>query len=142
MCLFRDSVLDAYEGSKANQLNDALGIFVSFSNYLKSTIMPIPFQLLVWFIITLIMFFGTFRSSISLAALFFFLDITFLLLMIGEFMEKRAFNFQIQYRLLTSVTIIQPKSRKPVAFSEQSLHSSRSILALPDCIAPTHRTFF
>ncbi|CAE6450642.1 unnamed protein product [Rhizoctonia solani] len=64
-------VLDAYDGDKSNQLNDALGIF-----------------LLVWFIITFIMFFGTFRASISLAALFFFLDLTFLLLMIGEFMQK------------------------------------------------------
>ncbi|CAE6377314.1 Ammonia transport outward protein 2 OS=Saccharomyces cerevisiae (strain ATCC 204508 / S288c) GN=ATO2 PE=1 SV=1 [Rhizoctonia solani AG-1 IB] len=64
-------VLDAYNGDKSNQLNDALGIF-----------------LLVWFIITFIMFFGTFRASVSLAALFFFLDLTFLLLMIGEFMQK------------------------------------------------------
>ncbi|KAG8695410.1 hypothetical protein FRC08_007850 [Ceratobasidium sp. 394] len=64
-------VLAAYEGDKAPQLNDALGIF-----------------LLAWFIITFIMFFGTFRSSIALSALFFFLDLTFLLLMIGEFMQK------------------------------------------------------
>lgn len=64
-------ILAAYEGDKAPQLNDALGIF-----------------LLAWFIITLIMFFGTFRSSVSLSALFFFLDLTFLLLMIGEFMQK------------------------------------------------------
>lgn len=34
------------------------------------------------------MFLGTFRSSVSLSALFFFLDLTFLLLMIGEFMQK------------------------------------------------------
>ncbi|KAG8749003.1 hypothetical protein FRC11_011658 [Ceratobasidium sp. 423] len=68
-------VLDAYDGDKSNQLNDALGIF-----------------LLVWFIITFIMFFGTFRASVSLAALFFFLDLTFLLLMIGEFMQKSGSN--------------------------------------------------
>ncbi|CUA71395.1 hypothetical protein RSOLAG22IIIB_04610 [Rhizoctonia solani] len=64
-------VLSAYTGDKANQLNDALGVF-----------------LLVWFIITFIMFLGTFRASIALAALFFFLDVTFMLLMIGEFMQK------------------------------------------------------
>ncbi|CAE6466233.1 unnamed protein product [Rhizoctonia solani] len=64
-------VLDAYGGDKSDQLNDALGIF-----------------LLVWFIITFIMFFGTFRASVSLAALFFFLDLTFMLLMIGEFMQE------------------------------------------------------
>ncbi|QRW05824.1 glyoxylate pathway regulator [Ceratobasidium sp. AG-Ba] len=64
-------ILAAYEGDKTPQLNDALGIF-----------------LLAWFIITFIMFFGTFRSSVSLSALFFFLDLTFMLLMIGEFMQK------------------------------------------------------
>ncbi|CUA71387.1 hypothetical protein RSOLAG22IIIB_04602 [Rhizoctonia solani] len=64
-------VLEAYSGNAANQPNDALGIFF-----------------LVWFILSLLIFFGTFRSSIALASMLGFLTLTFLLLMIGEFQEK------------------------------------------------------
>ncbi|KAG8731191.1 hypothetical protein FRC12_019848 [Ceratobasidium sp. 428] len=39
-------------------------------------------------IITLLLFFATFRSSLALAGVFFFLVLTFMLLAIGEFMES------------------------------------------------------
>ncbi|KAK0544151.1 hypothetical protein OC846_003447 [Tilletia horrida] len=38
-----------------------------------------------WFIFTFIMLIGSFRSSMALVALFFFLDLTFLLLFVSEF---------------------------------------------------------
>jgi len=41
-----------------------------------------------WFIITFFFFLATTRVNLGLMALFFFLDITFLLLMVGEFSEK------------------------------------------------------
>ncbi|KAG8709789.1 hypothetical protein FRC09_000462 [Ceratobasidium sp. 395] len=63
--------MESYVGPTQNQLNDALGIYF-----------------LVWFILTLIIFLGSFRSSIALASKLGFLLMTFLLLMIGSFMEK------------------------------------------------------
>ncbi|KAG8705809.1 hypothetical protein FRC08_001445 [Ceratobasidium sp. 394] len=64
-------ILESYAGPAANQLNDALGIYF-----------------LVWFILTLIIFLGSFRSSIALASKLGFLLMTFLLLMIGSYQEK------------------------------------------------------
>jgi len=55
----------------ATQLNNALGVF-----------------LMVWFIFTFIMLLAALRSTIALVALFFFLDLTFMLLMIGAFLDK------------------------------------------------------
>ncbi|CAE6506697.1 unnamed protein product [Rhizoctonia solani] len=64
-------ILESYSGNASNQLNDAMGIFF-----------------LVWFILSLLIFFGTFRSSIALASMLGFLTLTFMLLMIGQFQEK------------------------------------------------------
>ncbi|PWN48283.1 putative FUN34-transmembrane protein [Violaceomyces palustris] len=55
-------------GVPETQMADALGIYLS-----------------AWFIFTFIMLVASFRSSIGLVTLFFFLDITFLLLFIAEF---------------------------------------------------------
>jgi succinate-acetate transporter protein len=54
-----------------HELDSALGIFLS-----------------AWFIVTFIFFVASLRSSVALASLFFFLDITFLLLMCGHFANK------------------------------------------------------
>lgn len=62
----------AYEGDEG-MLADALGI------YLAS-----------WFIVTFIFFIASLRSSIALSSLFFFLDITFLLLFVSEFTGSSA----------------------------------------------------
>jgi len=43
-----------------------------------------------WFIITFIFLLGTLRVNVALVALFFFLDLTFLLLMVAEFMENAS----------------------------------------------------
>jgi len=64
-------ILAAFSGANASQLHNALGIY-----------------LMAWFIFTTIMFVGTLRSSMVLSGLFFFLSITFMLLMIGEFTEN------------------------------------------------------
>ncbi|KAG8682249.1 hypothetical protein FRC09_016899 [Ceratobasidium sp. 395] len=66
-------ILDAYQGAAKAQLASALGIY-----------------LITWMIITLLLFFATFRSSLALAGVFFFLVLTFMLLAIGEFMESAA----------------------------------------------------
>jgi succinate-acetate transporter protein len=60
-------------GDNESELASALGI------YLAS-----------WFIVTFIFFVATWKASIALSALFFFLDITFLLLMCGEFTGKAS----------------------------------------------------
>ncbi len=44
--------------------------------------------LAAWFIFTFIMFVASFRSSIGLVALFFFLDVTFLLLFVHYFLAS------------------------------------------------------
>lgn len=44
------------------------------------------FYLLTWFIFTFIMLMACLRSNVGLVALFFFLDLTFMFLMIGNFM--------------------------------------------------------
>jgi len=64
-------ILDAFTGANASQLPNALGIY-----------------LMAWFIFTTLMFLGTLRASMVLSGLFFFLSITFMLLMIGEFIES------------------------------------------------------
>ena len=55
-------------GVPETQLANALGIYLA-----------------AWFIFTFIMLLASFRSSVGLVALFFFLDITFLLLFVSEF---------------------------------------------------------
>ncbi|KAG8741780.1 hypothetical protein FRC10_002447 [Ceratobasidium sp. 414] len=64
-------ILDAYQGAAKAQLSSALGIY-----------------LITWMIITLLLFFATFRSSLALAGVFFFLVLTFMMLAIGEFLEN------------------------------------------------------
>lgn len=66
-------VISAYTAKPetAGQLHNALAIY-----------------LMAWFIFTFIMTLATFRSSVSLCALFTFLTLTFMLLMIGEFTEN------------------------------------------------------
>ncbi|EPQ32310.1 uncharacterized protein PFL1_00506 [Pseudozyma flocculosa PF-1] len=60
-------------GVAESQLADALGIYLA-----------------AWFIFTAIMLIASFRSSVGLVSLFFFLDLTFLLLFIAEFSGKTA----------------------------------------------------
>jgi succinate-acetate transporter protein len=66
-------IIESYTAkpATASQLHNALGTY-----------------LMAWFIFTTIMFLATFRSNVSLCALFFFLALTFMMLMIGEFLEK------------------------------------------------------
>jgi len=64
-------ILAAYTGDTASQLPNALGIYLE-----------------MWFIVTVLLFFGTFRSSIALSFLFFILAITFLLLGIGNLLAE------------------------------------------------------
>jgi len=66
-------ILDAYvaKPETAAQLGSAVGFFLA-----------------VWFIFTFIMFLGTLRSTVGLAALFFFLDLTFFFLMLGQFVTS------------------------------------------------------
>jgi len=68
-------ILEAYTGDTADQLGNALG-----------------FYLMAWFIFTSIMFMASLRSTAALASLFFFLSITFMLLMIGAFTAKETVN--------------------------------------------------
>jgi len=64
-------ILDAYAGDAATQLPSAVGIYLA-----------------AWFIFTFIMLMGSLRSSFGLIALFFFLDLTFLVLMAANFTGK------------------------------------------------------
>ncbi|CAH7670943.1 GPR1/FUN34/yaaH family-domain-containing protein [Phakopsora pachyrhizi] len=71
-CIFipGTGIMEAYTtASKAGQLDNALALY-----------------LFTWFIFTSIMLLATFRSSIGLVVLFFFLDCTFLLLAVGSTM--------------------------------------------------------
>lgn len=61
-------ILEAYTGEAASQLASALGIY-----------------LITWMIITFLLFLATFRSSVALSAVFFFLVLTFMMLAISEF---------------------------------------------------------
>ncbi|KAF8759065.1 GPR1/FUN34/yaaH family [Rhizoctonia solani] len=64
-------ILEAFSGDKADDLSDALGIF-----------------LMVWFIVSLIFFFGTFKASIVMSTLLVFVCMGYLLLMIGQFRDQ------------------------------------------------------
>jgi len=64
-------VLEAYSGAAASELHNALAFF-----------------LMAWFIFTFCMLLASLRSSMALVALFFFLDLTFMFLMIGEYIES------------------------------------------------------
>jgi len=68
-------ILTDYVGTPetAKFLDDAVGTF-----------------LMVWFIFTFIMFLAALRSTFVLIALFFFLDLTFMLLMIGAYTKKEV----------------------------------------------------
>jgi len=66
-------ILAAYEGEAASQLPNAVGIMLE-----------------MWFIVTVLLFFGTFRSSIALSALFLTLAMAFLLLGIGQFYSEES----------------------------------------------------
>jgi len=62
-------ILDAYStAATAAQTHNAVGFF-----------------LMAWFIFTSCMFLASLRSTLALASLFFFLDLTFMFLMIGQF---------------------------------------------------------
>ncbi|EJT99113.1 hypothetical protein DACRYDRAFT_32343, partial [Dacryopinax primogenitus] len=63
----------AYTGEAASQLPNALGIYLE-----------------MWFIVTTLIFFGTFRSSFALVFLFFTLSLTFLLLGISNLLAEPA----------------------------------------------------
>lgn len=60
-------ILSAY-AAKTHELDNALGLY-----------------LISWFLFTSLMLLGSLRSSVALVALFFFLDITFLILAVGKF---------------------------------------------------------
>jgi succinate-acetate transporter protein len=66
-------VIDSYKSASAKpgDLENAIGFFLA-----------------AWFIFTFIMFLASLRTSVSLAALFFFLMLTFMFLMIGAFTVK------------------------------------------------------
>jgi len=68
-------ILAAYQGEAASQLSSALGIYLT-----------------TWTIITFLLFLATFRSSIALSAVFFFLVFTFMALAIGSFTGSLAAN--------------------------------------------------
>lgn len=60
-------ILSSYTGHASGQLDQALGLY-----------------LITWFIFTFILLLASLRSSVALVALFFFLDVTFLLLGLGK----------------------------------------------------------
>jgi len=64
-------ILAAYTADTKGQLASALGIY-----------------LITWMIITFLLFLGTFRSSVALSGVFFFLVLTFMMLAVGEFTEN------------------------------------------------------
>lgn len=65
-------ILDAY-GSDASELDSALGIY-----------------LMVWFIVTFLLFIASLRRNVGLIALFFFLTLTFLLLGISKLITTNS----------------------------------------------------
>lgn len=66
-------IIAAFSGNNMDELDDAIGIF-----------------LMVWFIVSLIFFFGTFKSSIMLSVLLVFVCMGYLLLMIGQFRDQTS----------------------------------------------------
>ncbi|KAH8929520.1 putative FUN34-transmembrane protein [Atractiella rhizophila] len=64
------------------------GILAAFEGEEGQLVSSVGIYLATWFIFTTLMLICTLRSSWGLIALFFFLDITFLLLMAGEFTEN------------------------------------------------------
>ncbi|EGG09211.1 uncharacterized protein MELLADRAFT_96456 [Melampsora larici-populina 98AG31] len=69
----QSGILAAYNGEKVIQLENALGLY-----------------LITWFIFTFIMLVASLRTSLGLVALFFFLDLTFLILAMGKFHPETA----------------------------------------------------
>lgn len=70
----QSGILAAYSGpEKTIQLENALGLY-----------------LITWFIFTFIMLVASLRTSLGLVALFFFLDLTFLILAMGKFYPETA----------------------------------------------------
>lgn len=70
------------------------GILAAYDPASNPTALPgdqhnaIAFFLMAWFIFTFCMLLASLRTSAALVALFFFLDLTFLLLMVGAYTEK------------------------------------------------------
>lgn len=73
--LHPDYGVAAAYASHPGQLTNAIGVFLA-----------------AWFIVTFIFFLGTLRVNVALIALFFCLDLTFLLLMVGEFTENASIH--------------------------------------------------
>ncbi|MBW0541785.1 hypothetical protein O181_081500 [Austropuccinia psidii MF-1] len=64
------------------------GIAAAYANSQEELHIALGFFLFSWFIFTTIMLIAALRSSVALIALFFFLDVTFLLLGIGQFYHE------------------------------------------------------
>lgn len=67
---------------------DAFGIVSSYGDDTSQLNNALGFYLIAWFIFTFILLLCTTRSTIAFFSLFLFLDITFLLLAIGHFLDK------------------------------------------------------
>ncbi|KAJ9124104.1 hypothetical protein QFC22_000899 [Naganishia vaughanmartiniae] len=67
-----------------------LGIVAAYGENKSELASALGIYLASWFIVTFIFFVASWKASIALSALFFFLDITFLLLFVGEFTGKAA----------------------------------------------------
>lgn len=66
------------------------GITAAYAENESELASALGIYLASWFIVTFIFFVATWKASIALSSLFFFLDITFLLLMCGEFTGKSS----------------------------------------------------
>ncbi|KAJ9106142.1 hypothetical protein QFC21_001284 [Naganishia friedmannii] len=69
-----------------------LGIVTAYGDRKAELASALGIYLASWFIVTFIFFVATWKASIALSALFFFLDITFLLLMVGELTGKAGIH--------------------------------------------------
>jgi hypothetical protein len=74
----------------AAYLTPAFAIAPAYANAPGEFPNVLGFFLAAWFIVTFLFFLGTLRTNIALIALFGFLDITFLLLMVGELTENAS----------------------------------------------------
>jgi len=61
------------------------GIIDAYANSAEDLGNAVAFYLTPWFIFTFCMFLASFRTSVALVTLFFFLDLTFMFLMIGAY---------------------------------------------------------
>ncbi|CAH7669348.1 GPR1/FUN34/yaaH family-domain-containing protein [Phakopsora pachyrhizi] len=65
------------------------GVVASYASSTAELENALGFYLFSWFIFTTIMLIASFKTSVGLVALFFFLDITFLLLGVGKFYPEK-----------------------------------------------------